>query len=254
MQAYSKAFAAVYDKKWAAFSHQVAPFLINFCASTEIGKKNKTVLDVCCGAGHLANHFLEKGYRVIGLDLSEHMLHYANENAREFVKSGQARFVLGDAAEFSLPERFGLVVSTYDSLNHLKDESSLLGCFRSVHAVCDGYFIFDLNTRKGLKRWNNVIVDDSENMLIITRGIYDGEGNRAITRFTGFVSLADRSYQRFDETVYNTVFELERVKSLLLKVGFGKIYFARIQDLMTSLDKPEEEGRVFVVAGGQSII
>lgn len=244
----------MYDKKWAAFSHHVAPFLINFHNSTEIGKKNKTVLDICCGAGHLAVHFLEKGFRVVGLDLSEHMLNHANENAREFVKSGQARFVLGDAAKFSLPERFGLVVSTYDSLNHLKDESSLLGCFRSADAVCDGFFIFDLNTRKGLKRWNNVIVDDSEDMLVITRGIYDGAGDRAITRFTGFVSRADRSYQRFDETVYNTVFELEKVKSLLLEVGFGKIYFARIQDLTTPLDKPEEEGRVFVVAVRQGVI
>jgi hypothetical protein len=123
-----------------------------------------------------------------------------------------------------------------------------------VQAVCDGFFIFDLNTRKGLKRWNNVIVDDSEDMLVITRGIYDGVGDRAITRFTGFVSLADRSYQRFDETVYNTVFELEKVKSLLLEVGFGNIYFARIQDLMTPLDKPEEEGRVFIVAVRQGVI
>lgn len=253
MQAYSEAFAAVYDRKWAAFSHQIAPFLINFYESTEIGKRNKTVLDVCCGAGHLANHFLEKGYRVIGLDLSEHMLHYANENAREFVKSGQARFVLGDAADFKFPERFGLVVSTYDSLNHLEDESSLLSCFRSVYAVCDGYFIFDLNTRKGLKRWNNIFIDDSGDALIITRGIFDGEGDRAIMKFTGFVSLADRAYQRFDETVYNTVFELEKVKSLLLEVGWSSVYFARIQELTTPLDKPEEEGRVFIVAGKQGI-
>jgi ubiquinone/menaquinone biosynthesis C-methylase UbiE len=74
MQAYSKTFAAVYDKKWAAFSHQVAPFLIDFYASTEIGRMDRTILDLCCGAGHLAVHFLEKGHKVVGLDLSEHML------------------------------------------------------------------------------------------------------------------------------------------------------------------------------------
>lgn len=91
-------------------------------------------------------------------------------------------------------------------------------------------------------------------MSVTARGIFDGVGDRAIMKFTGFVSLADRAYQRFDETVYNTVFELDRVKSLLLEADFGKIYFARIRDLMTPLDKPEEEGRVFIVAGRQGVI
>lgn len=60
-------------------------------------------------------------------------------------------------------------------------------------------------------------------MSVTARGIFDGVGDRAIMKFTGFVSLADWSYQRFDETVYNTVFELEKVKSLLLEVGWSSI-------------------------------
>jgi hypothetical protein len=35
-----------------------------------------------------------------------------------------------------------------------------------------GFFIFDLNTRAGLRRWNSISVDDGDdNVLIITRGI-----------------------------------------------------------------------------------
>ncbi len=248
MQAYSQTFAHIYDKKWAAFSNQVAPLILSFYAATPIGQTNKSVLDLCCGAGHLAVRFLEKGYKVVGIDLSEHMLRYAKANANQFLDSGQAKFVLADASDFKLQERFGLVVSTYDSLNHLENEQALLSCFRSVHAVSDGYFIFDLNTRKGLKRWNNVLIDDSEEMLIITRGIYDGEGVRAVTKITGFVAQPDGSYQRFDETVFNTVFEMERVRTSLLEAGWKKVYFARIQDLQTPLADPEKEGRVFIVA------
>ena len=249
MQAYSKAFAHIYDKKWAAFANQIAPSILGFYAATPIDQTNKSVLDLCCGAGHLAVHFLEKGYKVVGIDLSEHMLHYAKANANQFLDSGQAEFVLADARDFKLQERFGLVVSTYDSLNHLENEQALLSCFRSVHAVNEGYFIFDLNTRRGLRRWNSIQIDDSsEDMLIITRGIYDGQGDRAWTRITGFFVQAGGLYERFDETVFNTVFEMERVRLALLEVGWKKVYFARIQDLQTPLAEPEREGRVFIVA------
>lgn len=249
MQAYSQGFARVYNRRWAGFSRQIAPLILDFYSATPVGQNNKKVLDLCCGAGHLAVHFLEHDYTVTGIDLSEHMLHYASENARAFLDSGRATFRPGDAVDFKLDEHFGLVVSTYDSLNHLENERSLKSCFRSVHAVCDGYFVFDLNTRFGLKRWSNVHIDDSdEDCFIVTRGFYDGENDKAWMKITGFVKETDGGFERFDETVFNTVFELERVKSALLMIGWKDVYFARIQDLRTPLAEPELEGRVFIVA------
>lgn len=249
MQAYGKGFAHVYNLRWAGFVRQVAPFMLDFYASTTIGRTNAPVLDLCCGAGHLAVYFLEKGYRVVGLDLSEHMLHYAQENARQYVESGRARFVQGDARDFTMDDRFGLVVSTYDSLNHLENEQALHRCFECVYAVSDGYFIFDLNTRRGLRRWNNIFIDDSDDdVLIINRGIYDSQSDKAWIRISGFYRLPNGLYERFDETAFNTAFEMVRVKEALLDVGWKNVHFARIQDLKTPLDDPEQEGRVFIVA------
>lgn len=249
MQAYGPGFARVYNTKWSNFALQVAPLIQAFYEGTSIGKKNKSLLDVCCGAGHLAVQFLEAGYSVVGIDLSEHMLAYARENAGEFIESGQARFIQADASDFSLNERFGLVVSTFDSLNHLEDEQALADCFRRVHAVCDGYFIFDLNTRKGLRRWNSIYVNEtSEDALIITRGIFDEQNKKAWTNITGFVIQPDGLYERFDETAFNTIFDMEWVKASLLEVGFKHVHFARVKELQTPLAEPEEEGRVFVVA------
>jgi len=249
MQAYGRAFSRVYNTKWAGFAGQVAPLILDFYASTPTGKANEAVLDLCCGAGHLAVHFLENGYSVVGLDLSESMLEYARENTGRFSESGQARFVKADAGDFTLTERFGLVVSTYDSLNHLESEQTLISCFKCVREVSSGYFIFDINTRKGLRSWNNTRIDDSsEDALIINRGFFDGQGDRALMRITGFVRLPDGCYERFEEIIYNTVFELKRVRAALLDVGWKKVYFAGIRDLSTPLTEPEEESRVFVVA------
>jgi SAM-dependent methyltransferase len=249
MQAYGQDFARMYNAKWSGYAKQVAPLILSFYASTPIGRTNKSVLDLCCGAGHFAVHFLEKGYKVVGIDLSENMLHYARENASQFLESGQGKFVKADASDFTLDERFGLVVSTYDSLNHLEDEQALISCFQCVHAVSAGYFIFDLNTRSGLRRWNSIQLDESdEDALIITSGFYDGQSDRAWKRITGFAGVSNGLYKRFDETVYNTVFDMERVRKALLEVGWKNAYFARIQDLSTPLAEPEKEARVFIVA------
>ena len=144
---------------------------------------------------------------------------------------------------------FGLVVSTFDALNHLPDLDALRSCFACAHAVTldGGTLIFDLNTRLGLKRWNNINVQETDDALVISRGIFDG-GDKAYTRVSGFVRDEDDRYTRFEETVYNTVFEMAAVRAALLETGWRDAYCARLSDLAAPLDSPEEEGRVFFVA------
>jgi SAM-dependent methyltransferase len=250
-QAYNRIFARVYNLKWGGFANWVAPLIQGFYETTPVGQANKSVLDLCCGTGHLAAYFLEQGYRVLGLDLSEPMLEYARENNRTYIESGQARFIQADASHFRLDEHFGLVVSTFDALNHLDGEQALRKCFECVRAVCDGLFIFDLNTRLGLRRWNNMTVDEnSEDATIITRGIYDGQSDKAWTRITGFIQSQESGlYERFEETAFNSVYEMEQVRGMLLEAGWKDPYCARVQDLKTRLTDPEQEGRVFFVTG-----
>jgi SAM-dependent methyltransferase len=252
VQAYGSAFAHVYNLRWAGYAQQVAPRLLDWYADLPLSQTNRSILDLGCGTGQLALYCLEQGYHVTGLDLSEAMLAYARENVQAYVQTGQAKFVQGDATRFSLAERFGLVLSTYDALNHLADLPALGNCFRCVRAVLDpaGYFIFDLNTRRGLRqRWNSVQVEESDELALITRGIYDGVSDRAWMKISGFLLAEGGLYERFEETVFNTAFELVRVREALLESGWETVYFARLQDLKTPLADPESEGRVFVVAG-----
>ncbi len=252
MPTYGPTFARVYDLHWAGFSQQVAPRLLEYYARTPLGQTNRTLLDLGCGTGQLALHFLQQGYRVTGLDLSESMLEQARAHTLPYIDNGQARFIQGDAAAFRMTERFGLVLSTYDALNHLQNFDDLCWCFRSVWNVLEegGTFIFDLNTRAGLyQRWNGIAIEETDDAIVVTRGIYDGEGNRATLRATGCVRLPDGHYERFAETMFNTIFDLRAVHSALLELGWPHVHFACLSDLDTPLTEPEREGRVWIVAG-----
>jgi SAM-dependent methyltransferase len=252
MQAYSEKFSLVYNLRWGRFAENAAPRIMDFYEATPTGRNNKTLLDVCCGTGQLAVHFLRAGYKVAGLDSSESMLHYARENAGSYVDAGQARFIQGDASRFTLEERFGLIVSTFDALNHLDNEERLGACFRSVFPMLieGGFFIFDLNTRFGLQRWNNISIDDSgEELMAVTRGNYDGQADKAWTRVTGLIRRPDGLCESFDEAVFNTVFDLARVKDRLFEIGWHTVHFAHMDDLQTPLAEPEQANRVFVIAG-----
>ena len=250
MQAYNPAFARVYNLRWANFAYNAAPRLRAYYEATPLGQYNHDLLDLCCGTGQLAQHFLDSGYQVTGLDLSDAMLDYARQNAAPYIVAGQARFVQGDAADFEFEERFGLVLSTFDALNHLPDFTALKNCFLSVYPVLveGGTFIFDLNTPEGLRRWTGISVEDSPEMMLVTRSLYDEASRKAYMRVSGFVQAGDGLYERFEETAYEVAFDLPKVKEALLETGFHSVRFARLQDLGAPVDEPERESRIFLIA------
>jgi SAM-dependent methyltransferase len=250
MQAYNSSFARIYNLRWANFAQNTAPKLRAFYESTSVGLENHTLLDLCCGTGQLALNFLDSGYQVTGLDLSEGMLEYARANAAAYIVTGQANYIQADAANFEMDERFGLVVSTFDALNHLPDFTALKSCFLSVYPVLveGGLFIFDLNTREGLKHWTGISIEDSPDLMLVTRALYDEESQKAFMRVSGFVLAGEARYERFEETAYELAFELQSVREALRDTGFKKVHFARLQDLGAPVDEPERETRIFIIA------
>jgi SAM-dependent methyltransferase len=249
MQGYGRVFSKVYNLLWNDFAQAIAPKIHDFYLTTETGQFRRPVLDLCCGTGRLSHYFLEKGFHVVGIDLSEHMVSYARENNLEYIVAKQADFIQGDAADFILDEKFGLVVSTYDALNHLPDEAALQSCFRCVRDVLleGGYFIFDLNTHFGLRNWNGITVRPGDEIYLINRGMYDEFTVKAWTKITGFVQDEGGLYERFEETVYNTVFEMAAARDWLLMAGFREVYFALDRDLNVPIQNPEAQKRVFFI-------
>lgn len=253
MQIYTREFAKVFDIEFTGFVKKAAPLIERFYSQTSTSAINKSVLDLCCGTGRLANEFLKRGYCVVGIDASEHMLAYAKENNRDFLSSGRVEFILGDILEHPVGQRFGLITCTYDSINHLDDERELWKCFELAYGslVKGGYFIFDINTRASLLNWNALSVSESSNRMIVSRGIYDGKSPKAVIRFSGFIHRNDGLYEKFEQIIYNAVFDAQVIEKFLREIGWSSVYFATVEDLSMPIDKPEsvnKENELVVIA------
>lgn len=251
MQSYNSAFAKIYNLRWGSFAAEAAPRLRDFYASTALGQSGcRQVLDLCCGTGAGALPFLEQGYHLTGLDFSPAMLEYARQNAAGYIELGQARFIEGDAADYSLAEPVGLVFSLYDALNHLPDLDVLRRCFEcTFQAVLPGgTFIFDLNTRRGLQRWAGAQVQEDEEVFLFTRGVLSEEDCRAYTQITGFLRCEDGMYERFEQNAFNLILEMQVVHQLLLECGWSAVHIANLSNLAEPLPDPEQKGRVWFVA------
>lgn len=235
---YGDIFAKVYHLYWYEYIEEIKGSLINFISKLSPSK----ILDLCCGTGRLTGLLADQGYDIEGLDLSKSMLNLAR------LKFPRINFLESDARNFTLPKRYSLIISTFDSLNHMENVDDLSAVFSSVyrHLVNGGCFMFDLNTIRTLRAWDFVDVEDEDNFTMVMYGKYVPEEKRAYTRVTGFLKQGEL-YSKFNEVMTNTLFELKLVKNLLEKIGYNKITFHIPDNLESTINDPELLERVMLV-------
>lgn len=108
---------------------------IQFLEKTELLKEDKTVLEIGCGAGRLTNYLTQRGFNVIGFDIS-----------RSLIKEGNMRYpyaikllASGDNMPFS-DSTFDVVLS-FDVLEHISDVNGHLSEVRRILKT-GGFYLF----------------------------------------------------------------------------------------------------------------
>jgi 2-polyprenyl-6-hydroxyphenyl methylase / 3-demethylubiquinone-9 3-methyltransferase len=103
------------------------------------------LLDIGCGAGFLSNPLSELGFRVTGLDLSADSLLVAARHDR----SGQVRYLQGDAHHLPFPDSSFQAVLAMDFLEHVESPGEVI---REVARVLKpgGRFFFHTFNRNPL--------------------------------------------------------------------------------------------------------
>ena len=140
VEAYSR-LAGVYDEivvdpchdRWASFLHELW--------STDAAGV-RSLLDLCCGTGLLAQELTARGYRVVGVDASAAMLALARERLGPEV--ALSRMTLPDLAVEGV---FDAAVCTLDGFTYLDPDDLRLTLAAVAHRLRpDGWLVFDLHT------------------------------------------------------------------------------------------------------------
>jgi SAM-dependent methyltransferase len=76
---YSTDLAYIHDSGFGAFAREVSPEIVAILRRN--GIRSGLVLEIGCGAGTLARHLVENGYRVRGFDVSPAMIRLARARA-----------------------------------------------------------------------------------------------------------------------------------------------------------------------------
>lgn len=129
------------DKPYEAEARYIDKLIHRFAASP--GKK---LLELGCGSGRHALHLADLGYQVLGVELSETMLHLAEANLKKAsLTSPSVAFAEGDMRSFRCNDRFDVVLSLFHVMSYQACEEDLRKSLQTAyeHLAPKGLLIFD---------------------------------------------------------------------------------------------------------------
>ena len=203
-----------------------------------------TVLDVCCGSGHVTRELVRRGYRVTGVDSSAALVEIGR---REWP---QVAWQVQDARELKMEGRFEGAISTYDSLNHMLSLEDVHAVFSGVYEAlaAGGLFVFDMNVEEAyeldLQQWT---VNVLPNAVALSRGLYDVLTHTAQTELIWFQQTGTNGcWQRRQSVVEERCYEKADVVQALQFAGFHSVKVHAALEL--GVDREFGHGRYFFSA------
>ncbi|RFS86616.1 class I SAM-dependent methyltransferase [Actinomadura spongiicola] len=145
------------------------------------GEQTGPILELGCGYGRLTMPFLDHGYEMVALDISQHMLRLLSDRLSDTAPTDTASrvtLVQGDMADFDLGRSFDLVLAGSSAIWELDAgrRASMLRCVRD-HLTDDGRFLaqvtlfgeFDGRGENGARESIAVFtIDDARSPLLCT--------------------------------------------------------------------------------------
>lgn len=205
-----------------------------------------TVLDLACGTGTMSWLLAQRGYEVIGVDISPDMLAVAAEKDLDGVAEPPV-FLCQAMEELDLYGTVDACVCLLDSINHVTRADLLQQAFRRVRLFLEpgGLFIFDVHTPAHLESLDGgMFLDETEDAYCVWRTDYDPRRKICTYGMDVFHRQGDL-WRREEEVHEERAYTAEELTAHLIRAGFVNIrqYGER------KLRRPKEgEARLFFTA------
>ena len=219
-------------------------------AENLLDSEKNLVLDMGCGTGTLTELMYQKGYDMMGIDLSGEMLAVAMDKKTE--SGSHIIYLQQDMRELELYSTVGTIYSMCDSVNYILEEDELLQVFSLVNNYLfpGGVFIFDFNTVYKYREviGDTVIAENREDCSFIWENYYDPEEEINEYDLTIFVQEEEDIFRRFTETHLQRGYTAEQMRALLEQAGLNVL---EIMDSDTGEAATATSERVYIVAKEQ---
>lgn len=203
------------------------------------------LLDLGCGTGSMSVKMAEKGFDVIGVDISIGMLGIAQQKMYE---SGRQILFLNQAMQdIDLYGTVDCAICVLDGINHLNSSDEVRQTFEKVSLFMNkgGAFAFDVNTIYKHKKVlaDNAFIYEFDDLFCAWQNNYNEEDN-SVDITLDFFEEEDGIYYRSGENFSEQAYELEEISCWLEDAGFEIIGI--YDDLTTNPVKPDSERAVFL--------
>lgn len=215
-QVYDQLMGDVNYPKWAEY-------LVGLMQ--EQGEDPINILELGCGTGNITLQLLEKGYEVVGIDISEEMLEIAREKTQHF---GDKIILLAQditKLDFDVYE-IDCVVMANDTFNYITDKNKIKKLLEYLHPrlKVGGQLIFDISSYHKLKNTlgNNVFGESFEDMAFLWENYFD-EASEQVTMEINIFSKQAGLYKRETETHIQKAYHTNEIEKILQDIGYRNI-------------------------------
>lgn len=181
------------------------------------------ILDAACGTGSLTMNLYEKGYDMIGLDMSDEMLNVAREKAYE--NNYDILWICQDMTKLDLFGTIHGAVCATDGVNHITSIKALTKFFEKVSLFMEkgGVFVFDILTPYYFENIidGNVFCDEYEDGTCIWQGSYNKKNNKCTYDVTFFAKEDEELYRRYETCVVEKAINHDEMELILTNSGFS---------------------------------
>ena len=225
-----RAAARYFDLGTEDLSRDDIPFYLDYAS-----KLKGDILELACGTGRIAIPLAEAGHAIWGLDFSKEMLAQFEVKLKGRPQEIQDHINLlhQNMAEFSINQKFSLIVLAFRSFQCLTEGKDQLSCLKNArrHLTKNGSFIINVfKTHEPIdESW---VSDEQENFETIdprtgakirrtdVRRKIDLENQIIYPDLIYYITHPDGTEERLVEPLQMKYYYEDQMRNLLLKAGF----------------------------------